>query len=154
MRVAVLVGAGRVEVTERPAPRPGPGEVIVDVTSVGVCGSDVASYELAVDVPRVLGHEAAGVVRALGEGVPGLHLGQRVSIEPVLPDLAVLGRVTARVLVLGCAGDDVHPVRVAERLAAAIPGAELHIYHRPSVLWTNRSDLRGRISTFLNAESP
>jgi 3-oxoadipate enol-lactonase len=74
--------------------------------------------------------------------------------EPAVPDLTVLSRVTARVLVLGCAGDDVHPVRVAERLADALPHAELHIYDRPSVLWTNRSDLRGRISTFLNAESP
>ncbi|GLY96921.1 alpha/beta hydrolase [Actinoplanes sp. NBRC 103695] len=70
---------------------------------------------------------------------------------PAVPDLGALGAVTARALVLGCAGDDVHPVRAAERLAAAIPGAELHVYDRPSVLWTNRSDLRGRISTFLNA---
>ncbi|MEV6629871.1 alpha/beta hydrolase [Actinoplanes sp. NPDC051470] len=73
---------------------------------------------------------------------------------PAVPDLAALGRVTARALVLGCAGDDVHPVRVAERLAAAIPGADLHVYDRPSVLWTNRADLRRRISTFLNDERP
>ncbi|MFG1605696.1 alpha/beta fold hydrolase [Actinoplanes sp. NPDC049265] len=70
---------------------------------------------------------------------------------PAVPDPAALAKVTARALVLGCAGDDVHPVRVAERLAATFPDADLHIYDRPSVLWTNRSDLRDRISTFLNA---
>jgi 3-oxoadipate enol-lactonase len=71
--------------------------------------------------------------------------------QPAVPDLAALSQVTARALVLGCAGDDVHPVRAAERLAHALPHADLHVYDRPSVLWTNRSDLRERISTFLNA---
>jgi pimeloyl-ACP methyl ester carboxylesterase len=66
-------------------------------------------------------------------------------------DRAVLGRVTAPVLVIGCAGDDLHPVDVAEDLAAALPQATLHVYDRPGVLWTNRADLRARISDFLNA---
>jgi 3-oxoadipate enol-lactonase len=69
---------------------------------------------------------------------------------PALPDLDVLTGVKARALVIGCAGDDVHPVAVAERLAEVLPEAELHVYDRPGVLWSRRRDLRERISTFLN----
>lgn len=74
--------------------------------------------------------------------------------EPAVPADAVLAGVTARVLVIGCLGDDVHPVAVAERLAAAIPGAGLHVYDRPSVLWNSRRELRERISGFFNAGAP
>lgn len=65
-------------------------------------------------------------------------------------DLTALGAVTARALVIGCAGDELHPIAVAERLAAALPDATLHVYDRPGVLWTHRGDLRERISGFLN----
>lgn len=67
-----------------------------------------------------------------------------------LRDTRALTAVTAPVLVIACAGDDLHPVPVAERLAAALPHATLHVYDRPGVLWTERADLRERISTFLN----
>ncbi|MEV7227706.1 alpha/beta hydrolase [Polymorphospora sp. NPDC051019] len=70
--------------------------------------------------------------------------------EVAVPDRAALSRVTARALVIGCVGDDLHPVAAAEALAAALPKAELHVYDRPGVFWTNRADLRDRISTFLN----
>ncbi|MFD0818937.1 alpha/beta hydrolase, partial [Micromonospora zhanjiangensis] len=40
----------------------------------------------------------------------------------------------------------------AEQFAAALPHATLHVYDRPAVLWTNRADLRDRISEFLNGE--
>ncbi|MEH1102400.1 alpha/beta fold hydrolase [Micromonospora sp. CPCC 205561] len=67
-----------------------------------------------------------------------------------LREAGVLAAVTAPALVIGCAGDDLHPVEVAERLAAALPRATLHVYDRPGVLWTERADLRSRISAFLN----
>jgi pimeloyl-ACP methyl ester carboxylesterase len=69
---------------------------------------------------------------------------------PAVPDEAMLGKFRGQALVIGCVGDEVHPVAVAERLAGLLPGAQLHVYDRPAVLWTNRRELRTRISTFLN----
>ena len=91
MRVSVLRGVGDVAVEERPVPRAGPGEVLVRIGSVGVCGSDVHYYEHGrigrhvVEQPMVLGHEAGGTVAAVGAGVEGHAVGQRVSIEPGVP---------------------------------------------------------------------
>jgi pimeloyl-ACP methyl ester carboxylesterase len=81
----------------------------------------------------------------LGEGLADLP-GQ-VAIE----DRSALRAVTAPALVIACQGDELHPVPVAERLAEALPNATLHVYDRPNVVWTQRADLRERISTFLNA---
>lgn len=93
MRAAVLHGVGDVRIEERPVPGAGPGEVVVRVSSVGVCGSDTHYYDhgrigrFVVDSPLVLGHEAAGEVASLGPGVTSLAVGQRVSVEPGVPDL-------------------------------------------------------------------
>ncbi|NJP31473.1 alpha/beta fold hydrolase [Micromonospora thermarum] len=67
-----------------------------------------------------------------------------------LRDATALAAVTAPALVIACAGDDLHPVEVAEQLAGALPRATLHVYDRPGVLWTDRADLRERVSGFLN----
>jgi L-iditol 2-dehydrogenase len=93
MRAAVLRGPRDLGVEERPRPRAGPGEVVVRVRSVGVCGSDIHYYEhgrigrFVVAAPLVLGHEAAGEVAEVGAGVSRSLLGRRVSIEPGIPDL-------------------------------------------------------------------
>jgi 3-oxoadipate enol-lactonase len=79
---------------------------------------------------------------------PGLA---ELSGQTALPDRSVLAAVSAPALVLGCRGDATHPPAIAEQLAAALPKADLHIYDQPAVLWTNRTDLRARISEFLNA---
>ena len=91
MQVSVLRGVRDVAVEERPLPEPGPDEVLVEIGSVGVCGSDVHYYEhgrigpYVVDSPLVLGHEAGGVVGGIGSEVTTLQVGQRVSIEPGVP---------------------------------------------------------------------
>lgn len=70
--------------------------------------------------------------------------------QVAVPDRQMLSAVRAPALVLGCRGDELHPVGVAEELAAALPAATLHVYDKPGVLWTQRADLRARISEFLN----
>jgi L-iditol 2-dehydrogenase len=94
VRVSVLRAAGDLAVEDRPDPVPGPHEVLVRVASVGVCGSDVHYFEhgrigsFVVESPLVLGHEAAGEVVAVGSSVSRLDVGQRVSLEPGVPDFS------------------------------------------------------------------
>jgi len=94
VRASVLYGAGSLGIEEREDPQPGPHEVLVRVASVGVCGSDVHYFEhgrigsFTVESPLVLGHEASGVVVGLGSGVSRLGVGQRVSLEPGVPDFS------------------------------------------------------------------
>jgi D-xylulose reductase len=70
----------------------GPGMVKIAVHTVGVCGSDVHYYThgkigpFVVNAPMVLGHEAAGTVIEVGEGVTHLKVGDRVCMEPGIPD--------------------------------------------------------------------
>jgi L-iditol 2-dehydrogenase len=92
MRAAVLAEPGRIQMAERPIPTPGPGDVLIRVSSVGVCGSDTHYYRhgrvgsFVVDAPLVLGHEAAGTIVGVGDFVDPDRIGQRVSIEPQRPD--------------------------------------------------------------------
>ena len=75
MRVSVLRKAGDIGIEERAIPAPGRDEVLIEVGSVGVCGSDVHYYEhgrigpYVVDAPLVLGHEAGGVIVEVGRDV-------------------------------------------------------------------------------------
>ncbi len=92
MTSSVLVRQGELRTEQRPVPIPGHGEVLVRITSVGVCGSDTHYFtegqigSFVVDAPLVLGHEPAGVIISLGEGVSDRSVGQRVSLEPGIPD--------------------------------------------------------------------
>ena len=91
MRSAVLAAVGQISMTSAPVPEPGPGEVLVRMRAVGICGSDVHLFvdghigETVATPPFVLGHEPSGEVAALGAGVTTLSVGQRVALEPSLP---------------------------------------------------------------------
>jgi L-iditol 2-dehydrogenase len=90
MRSAVLAAVGQIALIDAPVPTPGPGQVLVRLRAVGICGSDVHYYadgrigDAVAPLPFVLGHEPAGEVVALGAGVRGLAEGQRVALEPAL----------------------------------------------------------------------
>ncbi|MFI9008164.1 zinc-binding dehydrogenase [Actinosynnema sp. NPDC053489] len=94
MRAFVLTGPGECAVREVPVPAATPGEVVVDVERVGVCGTDVEFFtgEMAYlheghsSYPMRLGHEWAGTVSAVGEGVDPSWLGRRVMGDTMLGD--------------------------------------------------------------------
>ena len=94
MRAFVLTAPLEGAVEEVPAPRAGPGEVVVDVERVGVCGTDVEFFtgEMAylhqghAHFPMRLGHEWAGVVAVVGAGVDPAWVGRRVMGDTMLGD--------------------------------------------------------------------
>lgn len=79
----VAPGVGNVELCEIPEPRPGPGQVRIRIGAAGLCGTDLHIYkdEFRSWPPVVLGHEVAGEIVELGEGVHGLAPGMRVTSE-------------------------------------------------------------------------
>jgi len=90
-RAAVLHGVGDLRIEDRPMPALESRQVLIEVRSVGVCGSDVHYYEhgrigdFVVKSPLVLGHEASGVVVGRGDAASRHALGQRVALEPGVP---------------------------------------------------------------------
>ena len=87
MRAIVLHSPGDIRLEERPDPVAGPGHVVVRVASVGVCGSDLPRMLVkgAWKMPLITGHEFAGHINALGDGVEGWSLGELVAIAPLIP---------------------------------------------------------------------
>jgi len=90
MTVAQLTGRGEFTLVDQPPPKPGPGELLVRVSAVGICGSDMHAFaegsvgDSPCKYPMVLGHEPSGVVEAVGEGVTGWAPGDRGSLEPAI----------------------------------------------------------------------
>jgi len=81
--VVVAQYGGSLQVMARPVPAPGPGEVLLRVRASGLCGTDLhlLSGRMPLgELPRILGHEIAGEVAALGEGAAGLRVGDRVTV--------------------------------------------------------------------------
>jgi (R,R)-butanediol dehydrogenase/meso-butanediol dehydrogenase/diacetyl reductase len=86
MKAAVYRGIGQVEVTDVPRPEPGPGEVLIRVGYCGICGSDLESYHVGMYEPGLIpGHEFAGTIAGLGQGVAGWQVGDRVVVSDTVP---------------------------------------------------------------------
>ncbi|MGC8792435.1 MAG: zinc-dependent dehydrogenase [Bryobacteraceae bacterium] len=86
MRAAVYVEPGRVEVQEVPVPQIGPGELLVRVEACGICHTDLKKIVYGLlPPPRIFGHETAGVIAAVGQGVMGLEPGDRVVVFHHIP---------------------------------------------------------------------
>ena len=87
MRALVLTGVGKLEMQDVPEPAAGEGEVLVRVTSAGICGSDIHGFlghSPRRRPPLVLGHEAVGTVAAVHSSVKGFTEGQRVYVNPLI----------------------------------------------------------------------
>jgi L-iditol 2-dehydrogenase len=85
MRVAMWYNNRDVCVEEMPIPQIGPGELLVRVVASGICGSDVMEWYRLDRAPLVLGHEIAGEVVAVGEGVEHYKEGDRVAVAHHVP---------------------------------------------------------------------
>lgn len=79
MRAVVYRGINDMRVETVPVPRIGPGELLIRVATCGICGTDLKKIHLGShSAPRIFGHEMAGIVVAMGDGVTRYALGDRV----------------------------------------------------------------------------
>lgn len=81
----VMTAPGKIEFREIENPSPAVGEVVVKIMRIGVCGSDIHVWHGKhpfTSYPVTQGHEVSGEITAIGEGVTGLHVGQKVTIQP------------------------------------------------------------------------
>ena len=112
MKAAFLHGPRDIRIAEVPEVDAGPDDLLLDVTAVGICGSDLHTY-LYGNVggvgplePLILGHEAAGVVAEVGANLEGIfHIGQHVAIDPAIPGFE-------------CSGDDGEPAGLGGSVGA------------------------------------
>lgn len=86
-RVAVYHSNRDIRLETRPVTPPGPGELLIEVTASGICGSDLMEWYRRPRAPAVLGHEVAGRVLATGNGVARLAAGERVVATHHVPCL-------------------------------------------------------------------
>ena len=90
-RCLFLDAKHRLTIEERPIPEPLQGEALIKIAANGICGSDVHFYKegklanCIVTTPYIPGHEASGIVAAVGKGVKKLREGDRVILEPGIP---------------------------------------------------------------------
>jgi len=85
MRQALMTRPGMIEHRQAPPPQPGPGEVLLRVRCIGVCGSDIHVWHGKhpfTAYPVVQGHEFSAIVEAVGEGVDSVRPGQRATAAP------------------------------------------------------------------------
>ena len=85
MKQAIMTAPGQIEIHEAAVPAPGPGEVLLRIQRIGVCGSDIHVYHGKhpyTGYPVVQGHEFSAVLESVGEGVTGLPPGTKVTSMP------------------------------------------------------------------------
>jgi L-iditol 2-dehydrogenase len=143
MKTLQLLRPRLLEIAEIPEPgEPGPDDVLVRIQAVGICGSDLHYYRgeptgAHLDFPFVMGHECAGVVRAVGERVDHLRPGDRVALDPnvacghcetcleghphVCPNVRFLGSPAVRGALCDLV---VHPAHLAMPLPTSLSYAE------------------------------
>ncbi|WP_018347601.1 alpha/beta fold hydrolase [Longispora albida] len=143
-------------ILDQPRSEPGKSRLAGLLTAIAAGDQRTVEEFAALDVPAELRATTAArafivsrartlIAGGLGESLAGL------TGQSAIPDRSALAKVAAQALVLGCRGDVLHPAEVAEELADSLPAATLHVYDEPQPLWRHRSDIRDRISGFLNA---
>ena len=88
MKALVLESPGNLVMRERPIPAPKVGEVLVKTKAATICTSDINDIThnpFGIKLPMIMGHEGAGVIEALGDGVAGFAAADEISAHPVMP---------------------------------------------------------------------
>jgi alcohol dehydrogenase len=87
MKAAVFYRPGKIALADKPIPTAGPGEALIKITTTTICGTDVhiLTGEYPVVEGLTIGHEPVGVIAALGAGVTGYTVGQRVVVGAITP---------------------------------------------------------------------
>ena len=140
MKALLLSEYRHLQMADLPTPQPGAGEVLVQVAACGICGSDVHGYDGTSGrriPPIVMGHEASGTVAAVGAGVQGYQVGDRVTFDSTVfcgsCDYCVRGEVNLcdarQVLGVSC-GD----YRRAGAFAEYVTVPARILYHLPEAL--------------------
>lgn len=152
MLQVVLAAAGELRIEESPLPEPARGELRVRAEAVGICGSDLhalADEHPFIELPVVPGHEAAGVIDAVGEGVEGFEVGERVLLEPNLVDHSCIYCRTGRynlceqLKVVGC--------QTAGALAEAFVAPSERFHQVPSGMTMTEAAMVEPLSTATHA---
>lgn len=136
MKALVYLGPRRMELQEVPEPVAGPGEVVFTTAAAAVCGSDLHGFREASPrriPPLVMGHEGAGTIAAVGDGIDPARVGERVVLKPLIacgvcepcreerPNLCVNGRLVGRELAGAFAERFVVPASAAVPISADVP---------------------------------
>jgi threonine dehydrogenase-like Zn-dependent dehydrogenase len=87
MKALTFISPGKIALVDKPIPQPGYGEALIKITTTTICGTDVhiLKGEYSVKSGLTIGHEPVGTIAALGPGVTGYHLGQRVIAGAITP---------------------------------------------------------------------
>lgn len=87
MKALVFVAPGKIELIEKPVPRPGPTDALIRITTTTICGTDVhiLKGEYPVRSGLTIGHEPVGIIEELGSAVTGYQVGQRVIAGAITP---------------------------------------------------------------------
>ncbi len=143
MQAIVKRSAGPgVELADVPPPRPGPGEALLEVLVAGICGTDLHIVDWTpwaagrVAPPRIVGHEMAGRVLAVGAGVDRLRIGELVGVESHLVDGSC--RECRRGQFHVCAATRILGVDVDGTFASAVVVPERNCWPSPEALGPER----------------
>ncbi|MBF4162717.1 zinc-dependent alcohol dehydrogenase [Nocardioides acrostichi] len=130
-RAVLLTEHGEVpRVVERAVPRPRTGEVCIAMRACGICGSDLHIIDgstVPAYLPITPGHEAAGIVVALGERVTGVQVGDRVTVNPMIscascrPCLTGRPNLCTAITILGVSTDGAHADHFVVPAANVVP---------------------------------
>lgn len=88
MKAALLEAIEKLSLTNIDTPQCGPGEVLIKTMACGICRTDLKCFtqgQRDLKTPRILGHEVAGIVTAIGGEVAGISVGDRVQVSPGIP---------------------------------------------------------------------